>query len=597
MKIMKKKYWTLAILFFCLFNNSVTAQEIPKNLDGNITHTQTSESFSEPDEKQVDYSNKDQEEVDQNKFYIQNDSQVNNDIVNSESNNLLGEDNLDNKIKENVSHLDNRGGNLEHDEDNLKSSIVREYEWDIDKVTGGGESYKLYSKSSSKVSIAILDSGVDLQNTGLLKNLSNHSKNYVPNKGYLGKEEGEEGIISDIQDRLGHGTAVVAQIVGDDNINGVNPHVNVNVYRIFGTSSASPDWIVKAIYDAVDDGNDIINLSTGQYLMIDGEYEDGTNDFETFLKYKKAIEYANQKGVIVVAALGNDSLNVSNQSDLLKLISSRKKVRKPGLVVDVPSYFSSTISVGGIDRLGNLSDFSNKGDSDAIYAPAGSTLSLSELGLNNFINAEKYKEDWIFSATLGGYTYLYGNSFAAPKVSGAIAMIIDKYKLKNQPYNYMFVKKILKETLPVKNGIKVLNIPNVLRYDLNMLQSEYKNEQSWDSFIDNVNLIKNDIKVFNIPNVLRYDLNMLQSEYKNEQSWDSFIDNVNLIVLEERIQTTIGIKQINTHNIITIAREGYSQNYLPNTSENTYNSLQVRLVGVLLLFISMVNILWAQKSK
>jgi len=71
MKIMKKKYWTLAILFFCLFNNSVTAQEIPKNLDGNITHTQTSESFSESDEKQVDYSNKDQEEVDQNKFYIQ----------------------------------------------------------------------------------------------------------------------------------------------------------------------------------------------------------------------------------------------------------------------------------------------------------------------------------------------------------------------------------------------------------------------------------------------------------------------------------------------------------------------------------------------
>ncbi|HEU9663878.1 TPA: serine protease, partial [Streptococcus pneumoniae] len=108
MKIMKKKYWTLAILFFCLFNNSVTAQEIPKNLDGNITHTQTSESFSESDEKQVDYSNKNQEEVDQNKFRIQIDKtelfvttdkhleknccklelepQINNDIVNSESN-------------------------------------------------------------------------------------------------------------------------------------------------------------------------------------------------------------------------------------------------------------------------------------------------------------------------------------------------------------------------------------------------------------------------------------------------------------------------------------------------------------------------------
>ncbi|MBZ4251965.1 peptidase, partial [Streptococcus pneumoniae] len=39
--------------------------------------------------------------------------------------------------------------------------------------------------------------------------------------------------------------------------------------------------------------------------------------------------------------------------------------------------------------------------------------------------------------------------------------------------------------------------------------------------------------MLNIPNVLRYDLNMLQLEYKNEQSWDSFIDNVNLIELEE----------------------------------------------------------------
>lgn len=573
MKIMKKRYWALATLFCCLFNISVTAQEIPKNIDGNIAQTQISKSFSESYKQQVDHLNKEPEKVEQSQFDIQInetevitntdehleknccklelEAQVNNNIVNSGSNNLLDEDNLDNKI----SQLDNRGGKLENDEDSLESSIVTEYKWDIDKVTGGGESYELYSKSNSEIVIAILDSGVDLQNTGLLKKLSNHSKNYVPNKGYLEKEEGEKGIVSDIQDRLGHGTAVLAQIVGDDNVNGVNPHVNFNVYRIFGTSSASPDWIVKAIFDAVDDDNDIINLSTGQYLMIDGEYEDGTNDFETFLKYKKAIDYANQKGVIIVAALGNDSFNISSQPDLLKLINSRKKVRRPGLVVDVPSYFPSTISVGGIDRLGNLSDFSNKGDSNAIYAPAGSTLSLSELGLNTFISTEKYKEDWIFSPTLGGYTYLYGNSFAAPKVSGAIAMIIDKYKLKDQPYNYRFVKKILEETLPVKNGIKLLNIPNVLKYDLNMLQPEYKNEQSWNNFTENGSLIE----------------------------------------LGERIQTTNGIKQDSTHNIIIFAEETYTQKYLPNTSENTYNSSQVSFVGAILIFISMLNVLWLKK--
>ena len=76
---------------------------------------------------------------------------------------------------------------------------------------------------------------------------------------------------------------------------------------------------LKAIIQAAKDDVDVINLSLGSYY-IDGDiYKDGElldNKWADVEGYKLAIEYANKLGSVVVASAGNDSIDVSNKSEL-----------------------------------------------------------------------------------------------------------------------------------------------------------------------------------------------------------------------------------------------------------------------------------------
>lgn len=165
--------------------------------------------------------------------------------------------------------------------------------------------------------------------------------------------------------------------------------------------------------------------------MISGSYEDGTNDFQSYLKYKEAVDYATEKGSLVVAALGNDSLNVQDNEAMLNYIKKYKNIKIPGKIIDVPSVFKNVVAVGGIDSHGNISDFSNV-MLGAIYAPAGTTINLKRYGQENFISQGYFLKDWIFTTSYTGwYQYVYGNSFAAPKVAAALALIADKYDIRN----------------------------------------------------------------------------------------------------------------------------------------------------------------------
>ncbi|MFR4103063.1 MAG: S8 family serine peptidase [Streptococcus sp.] len=232
----------------------------------------------------------------------------------------------------------------------------------------------------------------------------------------------------------------------------------MNIYRVFGDSLADPKWINRAIRKAADDGNKVISLSMGQYLLISGSYDDGTNDMETYVIYKNAIDYASEKGSIVVASLGNEGLNEQDNSQMLHYLSSFHHVKEAGIVVDAPCIFDQVVAVGGLDMYGNISDFSNFTDK-AIYAPAGSTINLKKYGPTEFVNKGFYLKDWIFTtSSTGWYQYVYGNSFAAPKVASAIALIADKYHITSPEQ----LKQFLFKNSPTINGNKVLKLTDLL---------------------------------------------------------------------------------------------------------------------------------------
>ncbi|WP_242310519.1 S8 family serine peptidase [Bacillus cereus group sp. BfR-BA-01524] len=322
----------------------------------------------------------------------------------------------------------------------ISKSSLWDIQWDMQKVTNRGESYKIFS-GTKNVTVGIIDSGLDIDHSDLKNNVVSNSKNLVPRGGFRGQENYETGDINRLNDILGHGTNVAGQIAANGLIKGVAPNIGISIYRVFGGKSAESSWVIKAIVEAAKDDVDVINLSLGDYL-VDGDilFEDEKThgNIAEIRAYKRAIEYARFKGSVVVTALGNDSLNLNESTqmtDFLKERLERNDAVFKGDILDVPGTLPGTISVASIGPSDELSTFSNFGDGVIdIVSPGGDFRILQNYGSERWLNEKLFLREMIVSTHPGGkYTFTSGNSLAAPKVSGALALIIDKYNLKNKP--------------------------------------------------------------------------------------------------------------------------------------------------------------------
>lgn len=172
---------------------------------------------------------------------------------------------------------------------------------------------------SSRVIIALLDTGVSAEAIG--------SENLLAGCNYVTDSGGTEDLIN-------HGTAVASLILGCESagVEGAAPEAEVVplvvVTRKEGeTVSASPELLAEAIRDSVDIYHaDIINVSLG--VRKDAP------------ALKAAVEYAEEKGVLVVSAVGNDG---------------------PGAKPWYPAAYETVLAAGSCDRQGERSDFTQDG--------------------------------------------------------------------------------------------------------------------------------------------------------------------------------------------------------------------------------------------
>ncbi|MDA1668151.1 S8 family serine peptidase [Bacillus cereus] len=317
---------------------------------------------------------------------------------------------------------------------------IWDLQWDVKEVTHNGKSYESF-KGTHNVTVGIIDSGIDANHPDLKENVVSGSKNLVPKGGFKGEEPDEPGDINYLEDKRGHGTHTAGLIAANGLMKGVAPGIGIRSYRVFGGSSAEPAWIAKAIVEAAKDDVDVINLSLGSYL-IDGTiyFKDGTSTKEkTSIKaYKKAIQYARKMGSVVVAAAGNDGLDVTNKEVMDKFLKeqfSKDNITYKGIGLDTPASLPGIITVTSTGPTHELSLFSNYGnDFVDITAPGGDLRLLNQYGIDIWMQDGYYQKEQVISTSPnGGYFYGVGTSTATPKVSGALALIIDKYKFKDSP--------------------------------------------------------------------------------------------------------------------------------------------------------------------
>ena len=187
--------------------------------------------------------------------------------------------------------------------------------------------------SGDGVRIGLIDSGLNIGHEELSEANYSEGENIVDGT-------------SDVTDYLGHGTfiggVIAAAVNNEKGIAGMASRATLIPLKCFSsTSDTSVMHVITAIYKAINVYDvDIINLSLGL-----------AEDLQSF---RAAIKYAEESGVIVVSAVGNN-------------YSTR---------IFYPAAYDSTIGVGSVDRLGNHSSFSQINSSVFIVAPGEELISL-----------------------------------------------------------------------------------------------------------------------------------------------------------------------------------------------------------------------------
>ncbi len=317
-------------------------------------------------------------------------------------------------------------------------------QWDIKRITNNGESYKL-GTGSHDVVVGVIDTGIDRDHPDLVGNLLPGSKNFVPAGGFQGTEPEETGNPDAFDDLNGHGSHVAGSIAANGGMLGVAPDTGIKAYRVFGKSSAESGWIFAAMIAAANDGVDVISMSLGGFDIIGqafyvdpvtGEKINLGNDVADFKAYKRAVDYALSKGSLVVAASGNDGINISNKNEVLNFLNN--EYAGDGLYFNgagfaVPATLPGVVTVSATGPNDQFASYSNYGEGviDITTSGGDSRMYVDYYNtgrFNEYIAKRLYEKEFNLSTSEdGGYYWSTGTSMATPKVSAVAALLIDKY--------------------------------------------------------------------------------------------------------------------------------------------------------------------------
>ena len=239
---------------------------------------------------------------------------------------------------------------------------LMERQWGLENVRAQA-AWELARISPVRAKIAILDTGVNGNHQDLRGKVIHHA-NFSNS--------------STVDDVHGHGTHVAGIAAAlTNNGNGIagisyNSAGIMNIKVLGDTGGGTYSNVAKGIIYAADQGADIINMSLGTAI-----------GNETL---RNAVNYAHNKGVLLVGAAGNSSSNISHY----------------------PAAYPQVLAVAATNQDNELAPFSNYGYWVDVAAPGLDILSTFP---------EESEEQ------MGAYGVASGTSQAAPFISGLAGLI------------------------------------------------------------------------------------------------------------------------------------------------------------------------------
>jgi thermitase len=246
---------------------------------------------------------------------------------------------------------------------------LRSHQWALDLVHADAAHSVT---AGAGATVAVIDTGVDAAHPDLAGRIV----------------QGYDFVDNDAtpQDGNGHGTHVSGIVAADAGngigVDSVAPGASIMPVRVLDDGGSGSDAAVAAGIDwATDHGADVINLSLGGTLPTSAlGLPDAMSD---------AVQRALRRGVVVVAAAGNDGLPFCQNN----------------------SFGGQVLCVGAVDKRGSRSFFSSFGQGLSLVAPGGSDTPGTD-------------EDVLSTWSDGNYQELAGTSQATPHVSGVAALLV-----------------------------------------------------------------------------------------------------------------------------------------------------------------------------
>jgi subtilisin family serine protease len=282
-------------------------------------------------------------------------------------------------------------------------------QWDKARIGASAAGTYAVQRGRRDVVVAVLDTGADTFHPDIAPNLDlARSRSFVPSE-------------PDVEDHNGHGTwclSAVAAPLNGVGVAGVAPNVTTLALKVLDRNGdGSFSGIAQGLVYAADQHVDVASLSLG--ALVDRKDK---VDYELM---RRAIAYTRGAGVLPVAAVGNEDLDLSDK----KVMDS---------LVELPADLPGVVGVGSTGSLDRKSYFSNYGakqvdvvapGGDRRFQPPGTGIDGGGRVLGAWSSETINTVDPSLREQDGSANYAWeqGTSMAVPDVSGVAALIVSEF--------------------------------------------------------------------------------------------------------------------------------------------------------------------------
>jgi subtilisin family serine protease len=257
--------------------------------------------------------------------------------------------------------------------------------WGLE-TTGAMAAWGALNARGQGVKVAVLDTGIDPNHPSLAGRV--HSYAEFDHNGQIVTQN-----IEDASDHDGHGTHCAGTIAGNNASGrwiGMAPEAQIIAGKVLGPDGGSPMQILAGMEWAMQAGADVISMSLGDFSLYP----------EVADTYTEQIVRAHQRGIPVIAAIGNDGHQTSGNpgSNLLSLSIGAVNHK------DIVAGFS-----GGRTQILKESKLFRPSDLPIVYIKPD--ITAPGVAIYSSLPSNKYGA-------------LSGTSMATPHVAGAIAQLL-----------------------------------------------------------------------------------------------------------------------------------------------------------------------------